>query len=465
MSSAKFVKKVPFRMNPLNRSISGYSYASGNPTINIQFSQNLSRVISAPSVRICGRMYITGKTASQMPSNHFDMPGTVGSNTETYEQVCYIDDRTGVSSMMQYVQCGDLYGSSYEIIDDYARGASSINSVTTGYFDMCSNANMSLSACANNDVISREVCSPIEFAIAPQLGYIQSNSMIPLTRGWFFKTNLCADAMALYGLNADKFTVRLENVYMMGDYFELDKPLGNIDMTYTSRKHRNGTLNSGNEYLNVDLNLAQVQSIYHNFAPKTWKESYSYNSFSTCPLLETDAGVDGFKVARIKQYNVNRGAIRFPNSYPVDETDINKEPNGFQTLRSRLYLDSIFPYVYNKHCLISPVSEGLSQMVEPPANNLRTQQSVDYGFNKQWKKDATTGKWSRTGKYESASHVFGIGTTFDALFARQSANFKSASYNYSIQSELNNNPQSIFIYCNAGTALEKTGSNQVVAIS
>jgi hypothetical protein len=152
-------------MNPLNRSISGYSYASGNPTINIQFSQNLSRVISAPSVRICGRMYITGKTASQMPSNHFDMPGTVGSNTETYEQVCYIDDRTGVSSMMQYVQCGDLYGSSYEIIDDYARGASSINSVTTGYFDMCSNANMSLSACANNDVISREVCSPIELPL------------------------------------------------------------------------------------------------------------------------------------------------------------------------------------------------------------------------------------------------------------------------------------------------------------
>jgi hypothetical protein len=104
-------------------------------------------------------------------------------------------------------------------------------------------------------------------------------------------------------------------------------------------------------------------------------------------------------------------------------------------------------------------------MVEPPANYLRTQQSVDYGFNKQWKKDATTGKWSRTGKYESASHVFGIGTTYDAMFARQSANFKSASYNYSIQSELNNNPQSIFIYCNAGTALEKTGSNQVVAIS
>jgi hypothetical protein len=36
MSSAKFVQKVPFVTFPLNKSVSGYSYASGNPTINIQ---------------------------------------------------------------------------------------------------------------------------------------------------------------------------------------------------------------------------------------------------------------------------------------------------------------------------------------------------------------------------------------------------------------------------------------------
>ena len=184
--------------------------------------------------------------------------------------------------------------------------------------------------------------------------------------------------------------------------------------------------------------------------------------FSTCPLLEQNNTTEGFKVARIKQYNTNREAVRFPNLYPVDETDINKEPNGFQTLRSRLCIDSIFPYVYNRRCLISPVSEGLAQMVAAPTSALRTPQSVDFGFNRQWKKDATTGVWSRTGKYESASHVFGIGTT---LFARQSANFQSASYNYSIESELNNTPQSIFVYCNAGTSLEKSTTGQMIAIS
>ncbi len=67
--------------------------------------------------------------------------------------------------------------------------------------------------------------------------------------------------MASYGLNADKFTVSIDNVYLMGDYCDLDKPLADLDMTYTSRKHRKGTLNSNNEFLNDDLNLAQVQSI------------------------------------------------------------------------------------------------------------------------------------------------------------------------------------------------------------
>ena len=170
MSESKFIKKQPFVMYPINKSTSGYSYKNGNATINIQFSRNATRVLSSSSLRLCGRMSIVGKNASQMPANHFDMPGTVGASVENYEQVCYIDDRTGVSCLLNYVQCGDLFGSSYEIIDDYEQGQSSINSATNGYYDMCSGANMNLSAYANNDVISREVSSPIEFAIPPQLG-------------------------------------------------------------------------------------------------------------------------------------------------------------------------------------------------------------------------------------------------------------------------------------------------------
>jgi hypothetical protein len=39
---------------------------------------------------------------------------------------------------------------------------------------------------------------------------------------------------------------------------------------------------------------------------------------------------------------------------------------------------------------------------------LNHSQSVDFGFNQQWKKDAATGVWRRAGEYESACHVLGI---------------------------------------------------------
>ncbi len=110
-------------MYPINKSSSGYSYKHRNATINIQFSP--------------------------------------------------VRDRTGVSCLFDYVQCGDLFGSSYEIIDDYARGQSSVNSATNGYYDMFSAANMNLSAYANNDITRREVSSPIEFAIPIEPGIIK----------------------------------------------------------------------------------------------------------------------------------------------------------------------------------------------------------------------------------------------------------------------------------------------------
>ena len=84
-SKAKFVKKTAFVMYPINKSTSGYSYKNGNATINIQFSRNATRVLSSSSLRLCGRMNIVGKNASQMPANHFDMPGAMQASVDTYE--------------------------------------------------------------------------------------------------------------------------------------------------------------------------------------------------------------------------------------------------------------------------------------------------------------------------------------------------------------------------------------------
>jgi hypothetical protein len=81
MSEAKFIKKQPFVMFPINKSTSGYAYKNGNATINIQFSRNTTRVLSSTSLR----MNIVGKNASRMPANHFDMPGAIKASVDTYE--------------------------------------------------------------------------------------------------------------------------------------------------------------------------------------------------------------------------------------------------------------------------------------------------------------------------------------------------------------------------------------------
>lgn len=461
-STINIVRKVPFKMFPLNKSTS-YSYSNGNPILTLQFSQNMSRVLKSSSLRLCGRAIIQAKNGkNQLPANRFDITGSAQENVmNNNEQVCYLDDKTGVNSIIDYLRIGDLSGSTYEYIEGYNRNQASIISVTNGYHGICSHANMSLTACANNDVMARECSSPIEFAVPIHSGYIESNKLLPLERGFSLRMNMATDSMALFGANADKFNIEISNVFLMGDYNEVDEPMKGLDLDYTSKKRRNGTINSGNDYLNIQLNLSSVQNIFHNFAPKSWRDSYQHNSFSTCPLLETDA-TSGFKIAKIKQYNINRGAIRFPNNYVVDETDINKE-NGFQALRSRFYLDSIFPYVYNKHCLISPVSEGLTQMVKARDWKI-TPQSVDMGLVPRWQKDAN-GNWNRNGQVESASHCFGIGVNYDALWAGQSANFKNSSYNYNIESEIDTTPTAVYVYCNSRTELEKASNGQVIALS
>ncbi len=77
MPESKLIEKQPFVLYPINKSTSVYSCKNGNATINIQFNRNATRVLSTTSLRLCGRMNIVGKNASQMPANHFDTPGVI----------------------------------------------------------------------------------------------------------------------------------------------------------------------------------------------------------------------------------------------------------------------------------------------------------------------------------------------------------------------------------------------------
>ena len=66
---------------------------------------------------------------------------------------------------------------------------------------------------------------------------------------------------------------------------------------------------------------------------------------------------------KLERVTFNRGAVRFPYNYDLDFEVTNRD-NGFQALRSRTFLNSIFAFSENRNCSISPDTEKITTMVE-----------------------------------------------------------------------------------------------------
>lgn len=454
------IQKLPFKLYPVNKSNSGkYTYYKSSPILTFEFNENTTRLIDSKSLFICGKFRLINESGKkQRPANRFDVNGS-DDTISSFEEVCYIDDRISVNSVLDTISVSSMRGNMAEQASQYNRNLASSIAATTSYKDLCSYQNMTLTSCANNDVIAREVSGDIEFALPLQNGYFVSNKLISLERGLQIKINLAEDSKVIYGVSGSNYKYELEGVFLMGDYLILEDELKGLDAAYTSLYNFRNVMNSSNDHNNINIQLGAVNTIYHNFVPDSWSNNTSYNSFSTCPLLKS-----GFsEVAKINQYTINRGAVRYPNNYSVDESEINKE-ESFQTLRSRQYLNAIRPFFLNKKSLISPSSEQLNYMVDPRESDLRTPQSTDQGLVKAWKK-SKEGVWSRSGSVEKSAHVFGIGVQLDGLFANSSSNYKNASYNYSIESELENETNNVYIFALASTEFVTDRLGNVIAVN
>jgi hypothetical protein len=302
MASVQPVQKLPFKLYPQSKSSTGvYSYYQSSPIITFTFAQNDMRRITSDSLFVCGRLRIKNKNKSNQPANRFDLVSkNASTDSATFEQVCYIDDRIGCNAVLNSVNVGDLNGSLYENAKNYNRNLSSIIGATNSYKHLCCLSNMSLTACPNNDVQAREVCSDIEFSLPLYNGFFRSNPEVNLLRGLEIKIDLASDNQVLFGKDASNFVYELYDVYLMGDYRIYEKPAKQDAMQYVSYHNYSKVLNSGNDHQNINLALSMVNNVYHNFIPDTWSNNYKYSSFSTCPLLQKDG--DDYKVAKIKRY-------------------------------------------------------------------------------------------------------------------------------------------------------------------
>ena len=466
MSNITPVSKLPFKLYPLNKSSSGkYSYYQSSPIITFEFSQNELRLLKSGSLFLCGRMRIKNRNKANLPGNRFDLPGSASTDSQSWAEVCYMDDRIGVNAVIDNITVGDLQGSIYEQAKNYNRNLASVIGVTHSYKHMCSFSNMALTSAPNNDVYQREVSSDMEFALSLSNGFFRSNTYVPLDRGIQIKINLASDNMVLFGKDAQNYVYELQNIFLMGDYIEIAKPRKSDKMQYVSYHNFHNVMNSSNDHQNINLNLSMVNNLYHNFVPATWSNNFQYDSFSTCPLLNKPAGSD-YQEALIKRYTVNRSAIRFPLNFAVDETVANTN-GSYQTIRSREYLNAIFPYHMNKSCALSADSEDRPDMFEARTDWLKTPQSTDQGLVPSWQKvqNQTTNdyEWQRTGDIEKSANLTGIGSQLDPMHMRAFIDYTRASYNYNIESELDATPTNTFVFGTAITNIGGSKSGQLVA--
>ena len=459
----------PFKIFPVNKSnLNTYNYDEGNPILKMQWNENFSKSIDPKSLRLCGKFRILNKNSAlnQSPANTFDIVGTGGAEQLAQEYVAYIDGRVSVSSIIDTLNIKNLNGNSFEHVTHYNRSLSSLMPVTSSYKDLCSLYGQTFGSQPSNACISRSCAGDIPFALSLKAGYLQNPQPILLSNGGLeISIQLAPTSDVLYGLNANKFTYQISDVYMIGKYLILEDPVSpsNSVTEYSAYYNYLNIVNSGNDHHNIPLNLSRCSQIYQNFVPSTWRTNFSYNTFSTPPLLEAAGAV--YSPKKLKSVTFSRGAIRFPYNYDLNFEEVNRN-NGYQALRSRTFLNSIFSYAGNRNCSISPFTENVASMVEAaptlsPAC-LVTPQHAGQGMVNRWQW-ASGAAWSRTGNPEKSAHVYGIGLKLDSLNIGESQNYTQASYNYALKSDLDTTVNNSNVFVLASTLVMGNSQGQIVA--
>ena len=468
------VEKVPFRMFPLNKDPENkYSFYASSPIIDFSFQETGSRVIDRKSLRLCGRLRVVNRDNNNdpLPANRFDLNCSDNATAQDNEKVAYISDRVGVSSAFNSVSVANLKGNLFEQVRDYNRMLSTLKAVSSSARDYFSVNQNVWGSFANQNCMANAISGDIPFCCPIRAGFLLDDSPISLANGGCKLTfQLANDAQFLYGANASDFVYELHDLFLSGNYLVLDQDVtperGEIMEYHQFFSYRN-TLNSSLDHNNLNLNLAEVVSIYSNFSPSTWTSSFQFDSFSTPKIMNA-----GNVETDLNEVRFNRGATMFPLTYPIRERQTNAN-EGFETQRSRHFLDSVAGYANLTHTTISPQSEALTNYkstyeafqdgFDTLLNNYNTPQGVDRGNVNSWNfrpNDA----WRKNGYVEKSGRVWGIGMRLDQLLNDEDANYSQQSYNYSIDSDHDGvTPNSVFVFCLAKSKVFASGDGGVVS--
>ena len=336
---------------PLNQGNNRYSFRAGIPQITFEIPKTL-KILNGKSLRINGTMNVYLGDDSR-PQNRMQTDSSANDG-----QSAQIDCRSGMSSVIDYVQIQNLNGQTYEFNKSYNRLAQAIMP-TSESFTSYSSAGMTATfgAAGKNKGQGRMCERPFSFSLPLLSGFLQGTSGIDLqlVQGLLITVQLQSPENCLQNnfWHSSETDVNAVTILGSGAYYEITDVLLSAEVEIPSPQGRQAMLNnsrgswaydaynsfyttlaSADHSALLNINTRQTKAIVANMIPSTFLNNYNYPSGLCTQLLETSTSAAGPIPASSpkltdgvtqKFYVFTRGGLRVPLDFELRSENTQEE--------------------------------------------------------------------------------------------------------------------------------------------
>jgi len=420
--------KELIQIKPTNNGTGSYSFSGGSPQVEFNISK-MPKYCVGSSLRINGRINVYQADGTTRPIND---------DEANQVNVAFLDPRTGMSSVIDFISIANQEGQTYEMIKNYNKLCASLQQKHTSLSDYIEGG-QNISYGANGKNNQQGVMNQKEntFSLKLLCGFLNSGLIdLNLVGGLHIVLQLAPDNFVLNNLFwTDNASVNTGMKYVLSDLeltFDAINPttdektamLANTkgEWEYNSFSNFYNVLASSDHTTTLNINTSRTLGITCNMLPSKFLNNYSYNS-QMClqPLSVNGVGTLTVRVP-VNEITFTRGGLREPLDFEV----ISRTSQDEQTA------DAQREYVSSNS--INKIWKATRFI-----KDLRTQLSLD--------RTATqAGRYATSVGGNDGIQAYHFGVSYDHI-TENGVSFKGVPLGLRIQSDLiSNEPHSIFIF-------------------
>ena len=325
------------QINPTNLGAGIFSFRGGVNTLIFDIPMTPA-ILNGKSVSINGKFNVyTGVGNKTPPTNRSSPDGLILGGGGATSQDVFIDPRTGINSVIDFLNISSLEGSSYEQIKNYNRMTSSILPLQESVKSYLNGGvNMTYGAVGKKQQQGRMCDTTINFSLPLLAGFLQGAPIdLQLVRGLRITITLASD-LFVCGNNfwsngiADGGTIDGGAFYELSDVnmsYELEVPDAAGQQAMVANQSGSWDYNAYSSFYQViqstdlnavmNVNTSRTIGTIMNMIPSQFLNNYSYNSNWATKLMTPDAAGRLTNQLDLEELTFTKGGLRIPLDFEV----------------------------------------------------------------------------------------------------------------------------------------------------